>query len=128
MNRINIQYYKTNYGEFILGTYDRKLCMIDFRYRKMRKTVDDRIKKGLNAEFIEHDDEILQKTRLQLNEYFRAVANANGAMLLVSHYPLSSYHRNQWRTDRLCRRVAFEKTTLGIRTKFIYYLIHFSGN
>ena len=70
MNQINIQYYKTNYGEFILGSYAGKLCMVDFRYRKMRKTVDDRIKKGLNAEFVEQDDEILQKTRLQLDEYF----------------------------------------------------------
>ena len=70
MNQINIQYFKTNYGEFILGSYDEKLCMVDFRYRKMRKTVDDRIKKGLNAKFIEQDDEILQKTRVQLDEYF----------------------------------------------------------
>lgn len=70
MNQINIQYYKTNYGEFILGSYDGKLCMVDFRYRKMRKTIDDRVKKGLNAEFIEQDDEILQKTRVQLDEYF----------------------------------------------------------
>jgi len=70
MNKINIQYFKTNYGEFILGSYDEKLCMVDFRYRKMRKTVDDRIKKGLNAEFIERDDEILQTTRVQLHEYF----------------------------------------------------------
>jgi len=70
MNKINIQYFKTNYGEFILGSYDEKLCMVDFRYRKMRRTIDDRIKKGLNAEFIEQDDEILQKTRVQLDEYF----------------------------------------------------------
>ena len=70
MNQINIQYFKTNYGEFILGSYNGKLCMVDFRYRKMRKTVDDRIKKGLHAEFIEQDDEILQKTKVQLDEYF----------------------------------------------------------
>lgn len=70
MNQINIQYLKTKYGEFILGSYDDKLCMVDFRYRKMRKTVDNRIKKGLNAEFIEQDDETLQKTRVQLDEYF----------------------------------------------------------
>ncbi len=79
MNQINIQYYKTNYGEFILGSYDEKLCMVDFRYRKMRETVDDRLKKGLNTVFVEQDDEILQKTRVQLDEYFRAVANANAA-------------------------------------------------
>ena len=70
MNQINIQYFKTKYGEFILGSYDDKLCMVDFRYRKMRKTVDARIKKGLNSVFVEQDDEILQKTRVQLDEYF----------------------------------------------------------
>ena len=40
-------------GELILGSFDGKLCLLDFRYRKMRKTVDDRIRKGLNANFVE---------------------------------------------------------------------------
>jgi len=35
----------------------------------MRSTVDNRIKKGLDAEFIEQNDEILTKTKLQLDEY-----------------------------------------------------------
>jgi len=70
MNQINIQYFKTNYGEFILGSYDEKLCMVDFRYRKMRKTVAATIKKGLDAEFSEQDDEKKKKTRVQLDEYF----------------------------------------------------------
>ena len=70
MNQVNIQYYKTKYAEFIIGSYNGKLCMLDFRYRKMRKTVDNRIKKTLNAEFIEKDDELLKETRKQLNEYF----------------------------------------------------------
>ncbi len=69
MNQINIQYYKTKIGELILGSFDGKLCLLDFRYRKMRKTVDDRIKNGLSANFVEHDDEILEKTRKQLDEY-----------------------------------------------------------
>jgi methylated-DNA-[protein]-cysteine S-methyltransferase len=69
MNQINIQYYKTKIGELILGSFDGKLCLLDFRYRKTRKTVDDRIKKGLNINFVEHDDEILEKTREQLDEY-----------------------------------------------------------
>ncbi len=69
MNQVNIQYYKTKIGELILGSFNGKLCLLDFRYRKMRKTVDDRIKKGLNSNFVEHDDVILEKTREQLNEY-----------------------------------------------------------
>jgi len=67
--KINIQYYKTKIGELILGSFDNKLCLLDYRYRRMRTTVDNRIKKGLNAEFTEEDNEILQKTREQLDEY-----------------------------------------------------------
>ncbi len=70
MNQINIQFYKTKYGEFILGSFDDRLCLLDFRFRKMRTTVDNRLKKGLNAEYIEADSDILRKTRQQLQEYF----------------------------------------------------------
>lgn len=69
MQQINIQYYKTRIGELILGSYQNKLCLLDFRYRKMRKSVDDRLKKGLKAEFVEQDDKILEQTRRQLREY-----------------------------------------------------------
>jgi methylated-DNA-[protein]-cysteine S-methyltransferase len=61
MEQINIHYYKTKIGELVLGSFDSKLCLLDFRYRKMRKTVDNRIRKGLNANFREHDDTILKK-------------------------------------------------------------------
>ncbi len=70
MNTVNIEYYKTRFAEFILGSFDNKLCMVDYRYRKMRKTVDDRIKKALNAEYAEQSDDVLEKTKQQLNEYF----------------------------------------------------------
>lgn len=69
MNQINIQYYKTKIGELILGSFDGKLCLLDFKYRRMRNTVDERIKKGLNAVFIERDDEILKRARQQIDEY-----------------------------------------------------------
>jgi methylated-DNA-[protein]-cysteine S-methyltransferase len=71
MNQINIQLHKTEIGEVVLGSYRGKLCLLGFRSREMRRTVDDRIKKALNAEFVEHDDEILEKTRTQLDEYFK---------------------------------------------------------
>jgi len=69
MNAINIQYDKTKIGELILGSFEGKLCLLDFRYRRMRKTVDHRIKKGLNADFVEKDDGVLKKTREQLDAY-----------------------------------------------------------
>ena len=70
MKFINIQYCKTKIGELILGSFEGKLCLLDFRYRKMRKTVDDRIKKGLDAKFAENNTEIIEKTLAELDEYF----------------------------------------------------------
>jgi len=70
MKQINIQYFKTRIGELILGSFEGRLCLLDFRYRKMRKTVDRRIQKGLDAGYVERDDEVLVKTRKQLEEYF----------------------------------------------------------
>jgi methylated-DNA-[protein]-cysteine S-methyltransferase len=72
MNQISRQYYKTSYGELVLGSYDEKLCMCDWRYRKMRSTIDNRLKKGLQATFIEQDDVVLKAARQQLDEYFNS--------------------------------------------------------
>lgn len=69
MNNINIQYYKTKIGEMIIGSTNNKLCLLDFRYRKMRRRIDDRIKKGLRSNYLEKDDDILSETRSQLDEY-----------------------------------------------------------
>jgi len=69
MNQINIWYCKTKIGELILGSFDKRLCLLDFRYRKMRTTVDTRIKNGLKADYREKDDDILERTREQLAQY-----------------------------------------------------------
>jgi len=70
MNQINIKYHKTKYGEFIIGSYDDKLCMLDWRYRKMRNSIDSRILKSLNAIFVEKETPIIEETINQLDEYF----------------------------------------------------------
>ncbi len=66
---INISYYKTTIGELIIGSYDDTLCLLDFRYRRMRATVDKRIKRYLKADFFEREDEIIVETKRQLDEY-----------------------------------------------------------
>ena len=69
MNQIRVQYFKSKIGELILGSFDGSLCLLDFRYRRMRKAVDRRIKEGLKAEFIEQEDDITSRAKLQLDEY-----------------------------------------------------------
>jgi len=70
VKQINIEHYKSPYGELILGSFDGKLCLCDWRYRKMRNAIDNRIKKGLKAEYLKHSDVVLEEARLQLEEYF----------------------------------------------------------
>ncbi len=70
ISKVKIQYFKTPFGELVLGSFNEKLCLADWRYRKMRTSIDNRIKKGLNSEFKEESSEIIEKTKQQLTEYF----------------------------------------------------------
>jgi len=69
-NKINIQYFNTPVGEIILGSYDEKLCLADWKYRRMRTTIDNRIQKGLMAEYVEESSEVIDETIRQMQEYF----------------------------------------------------------
>lgn len=68
---INIQHFKTPYGELILGEYNEKICLCDWRYRKMRQAIDDRIQEGLQATFELKQTDLIIETQFQLEEYFR---------------------------------------------------------
>ena len=70
MNQVNIKYYKTPIGEIILGSYDGKLCLADWRYRKMRSMIDSRIQGALEAQYIEESSKVIEETIRQLEEYF----------------------------------------------------------
>ncbi|MDB2405417.1 methylated-DNA--[protein]-cysteine S-methyltransferase [Arcobacteraceae bacterium] len=93
MNQINIQYYKKNGIELIMGSYDRKLCLLDYVYRAKRDTIDNRIQKALKAKYIECDDEILKVTRKQLDEYFEMKRKEfNIPLLMVG----SDFQKSVW--------------------------------
>jgi len=67
---IHTAYFKTTYGELVIGTYDQHLCLCDWRYRKMRGSIDKRIQTGLQADYVEGESEIIRETRRQLDQYF----------------------------------------------------------
>lgn len=83
MNQINIQYHKTKIGELILGSFDDRLCLLDFRYRKMRTTVDNRLKAWLKAEFLEQDCAIIIKAKEQIDEYLAGIRKEFDIPLLM---------------------------------------------
>ena len=70
MNTVNIQYITINNIDFILGSYEGKLCLLDYKNRTKRDTIDKRIQKKLDAQYKEQSDSVIKKTVSQLKEYF----------------------------------------------------------
>ncbi len=83
MKTIHLSYHKTKIGELIICSFEGQICIVDFLYRKMRNTVDKRIKKGLNADFIEKEDDIIIETKKQIDEYLKGKRKAFDIPILM---------------------------------------------
>ena len=69
MNRINIQRHQIDIGGLLIGSFGDRLCLLWFGTSEIGKAVEDLISKKLDAEFVERNDGVLEKTRKQVNEY-----------------------------------------------------------
>jgi methylated-DNA-[protein]-cysteine S-methyltransferase len=93
MKKILIQTFKSPVGELVLGVFQNQLCLCDWKFRKMRQAVDERIKKGLQASMEEGDHPILDQTKAQLQEYFEGKRkNFNLPLVLVG----SDFQKSVW--------------------------------
>ena len=75
-NIIFIQYCKTTIGELIMGCFENQICVLDFRYRKMRSAIDQRIQTGLNAVYFEKETPLITEARLQIKAYLNGTRKA----------------------------------------------------
>ncbi len=62
--------FKTPVGELLLGTFENKLCLCDWKYRKQRNAIDKRIQKALDADYVKGDSSIIEEAMIQLDAYF----------------------------------------------------------
>jgi len=69
MNQIDVRHHSTQIGEVVLGSFQDKLCLLDFGEQGDRSTGEDRIGRALHAELVERDDDLLTETSRQLDEY-----------------------------------------------------------
>lgn len=105
MENINIQYFKTAYGELILGSHDNHLIMADWRYRKMRDRIDKRLQSRLSASYIEKSSTVLDLTRQQLTDYFNYERkNFDIPLKLIG----TEFQKNVWGN---LKKIAYGKTT-----------------
>jgi len=101
---IQIQYYKTPVGELILGSYEEKLCLCDWKYRKMRSGIDNRIKKALNTEYEFGDSPVITETIRQLTGYFEEGQTTFSIPLLLLG---TDFQKSVWST---LLKIPFGKT------------------
>ncbi len=70
MEPVVVHTWRTPFGELLLGSYNNELCLCDWRYRRMRTTIDARIQRGLRAEYTEGASLVIEEAKAQLNAYF----------------------------------------------------------
>ncbi|MDR0742821.1 MAG: methylated-DNA--[protein]-cysteine S-methyltransferase [Tannerella sp.] len=90
---IKIQSFETSCGELLLGSFNEKLCLCDWKYRKRRIAIDSRIQKALNAVYEEGDSELIEQTREQLNQYFSKERTVFDLPLLLAG---TDFQREVW--------------------------------
>ena len=67
---IRINHYTFSCGEMILGSFEGKLCLCDWVDGRRRAAIDQRLKRILNANYVEGSSDVIEKARQQLDEYF----------------------------------------------------------
>ncbi|MEM9051097.1 MAG: methylated-DNA--[protein]-cysteine S-methyltransferase [Bacteroidota bacterium] len=72
MKEIIISDFKIPFGELSLGSFEGKLCLCDWKYRKMRKAIDKRISSGLDAEYTPGECDVIANLKKQFGEYFQS--------------------------------------------------------
>ncbi len=70
MSKIITKTYKSPVGEIILGEYREKLVLADWKYRKMRSSIDARIQNALKMPYVSGETDLLTSTMSQFEEYF----------------------------------------------------------
>ena len=113
-NQILIKSWKSPVGELILGSIDDKLCLCDWKYRKLRDQVDSRIKEALNASFIEEESSVILKTISQLKEYFDGTRETFDIPLRLAGTP---FQVSVWKS-LLRVNYGYTESYLGLATIF----------
>lgn len=93
MSVILFEQYQSPYGELKIGSFEERLCLCDWNYRKMRKAVDERICKALATEMKPGKSDVIELCKEQLEAYFNKQRTDFSIPLLLSG---SEFQKRVW--------------------------------
>jgi AraC family transcriptional regulator of adaptative response/methylated-DNA-[protein]-cysteine methyltransferase len=103
-NKIYIQNFNTPIGEMLAGGTDDGLCLLEFTDRPaLPKELDD-LKLLLHTEIIEEKHEIIETTKIQLDEYFKGIRKEFDIKI---NAPGTEFQKIVW---SILREIPFGKT------------------
>lgn len=79
---VNIRRYDSPCGTLLLGSFGDRLCMCDWLTAKHRNGVDSRLKRMLKAELQDGTSDVIERTEVQLDEFFTGKRTAFDVPLL----------------------------------------------
>jgi methylated-DNA-[protein]-cysteine S-methyltransferase len=85
VNQVNIKYHKTEIGELVLGSFGGKLCVLG--------SGGDERTGALDARFVVQDDDTLERTGRQLDEYLSGTRKEFDIPLLLVG---TDFQRSVW--------------------------------
>lgn len=85
MNQINIKYHKTEIGKLVLGSFGGRLCVIG--------SGGDVMARALNARVVVQNDDVLERTGRQLDEYLSGTRREFDIPLLLVG---TDFQRSVW--------------------------------
>lgn len=80
-------------GEIIIGDFRNKICLFDWRYRKMRQQIDKRIQGVLKADYLEGKSDLIEEAKKQSSQYFEGNRQAFELPLLMVG---SDFQKSVW--------------------------------
>lgn len=93
--QVNIQFFNSPCGEIILAAAGDELCLCNWSERPCGERGKHRLEKHLNADFVVASSPVLERTKMQLEEYFAGIRTKFDISLL----PVGSdFQKRVWHT------------------------------
>ncbi len=83
---IHIQTYQSPVGEMVLGSYDNKLCLANWSDKKKSDRTNNRLKKSLDAVFVEESSEVIEQGWADADVVDRSFQERAGLMNYIYKY------------------------------------------